>query len=257
MGDKITLNLDERTLHGKKVAKLRREMIVPGVVYGAGFEPMSVQANQQLVDKVYKSAGKHAPVHITVGSQKKIAMIKDVDVDPLKNNVRHISLHAVKQNEKVEAEVPVHLIGEGESAAEKAGLIVLQALDKLEVKALPMDLPDALEVSIVDLAEAGDRVTVADIKLPANVELIDEAANQQHDDDEESHSVTELVVASVYEPSALAAQNDAAGGDPDADETDVDADNGDDTPQESQAEESRPGGKGQDEPKQSNVDANK
>lgn len=224
MGEKITLSLDERSVHGKKVATLRKDGLVPGVIYGQGFAPISVQAAQQVVDKIYRTAGKHHPVYVTISGKKRIAMIKDVDTDPTKNLIRHISFHAVKQNEKIEAEVPVHLIGEGESAAEKAGLIVLQMIDKLEVKAFPMDLPDALEVSIIDLAEAGQRVTVGDITLPANVELVDDIANQT-EDDEESHSITELVVASVYEPSALAAQNDAAGGDAE-DEAEVESDNG-------------------------------
>lgn len=224
MGDKITLNLDERSVHGKKVARLRRDNLVPGVVYGQGFEPISVQAVQQVIDKVYRAAGKHHPVHITIGSKKKIAMIKDVDVDPLKNVVRHVAFHAVKQNEKIEAEVPVRLVGEGESAAEKAGLIILQTLEKLEVKAFPMDLPDALEVSIVELSEAGDRVTVADIKLPENVEIVDNKSGHG-DEDEDAPGVTDLVVASVYEPSALAAQNDAAGGDA-TEETEVEAEQG-------------------------------
>ena len=234
MGDKISLNLDERSVHGKKVARLRRDNLVPGVVYGQGFEPISVQAVQQVIDKVYRAAGKHHPVHITIGSKKKIAMIKDVDVDPLKNVVRHVAFHAVKQNEKIEAEVPVRLMGEGESVAEKAGLIILQTLEKLEVKAFPMDLPDALEVSIVELAEPGDRVTVADIKLPENVEIVDNKSGHG-DEDEDAPSITDLVVASVYEPSALAAQNDAAGGDA-TEETEVEAEQGGEVAEPAEAE---------------------
>ncbi|MNI64394.1 hypothetical protein D3C87_1698880 [compost metagenome] len=68
----------------------------------------------------------------------------------------------------------------------------------------------------------------------------------------------DLVIANVYEPSALQAANDAAGGDAEIDDVaDIEADNGSDTRQDTQAEESRPGGKDQKEPKQSNVDANK
>lgn len=69
--------------------------------------------------------------------------------------------------------MPIRLVGEGESVAERGGLVILQALEKIEVKALPLELPEALEVSILDLAEAGDRVTVADIKVPADVEIVD------------------------------------------------------------------------------------
>jgi len=255
MGEKITLTLQPREVHGKKVAKLRKQGIIPGVIYGHGLEPVSVQADAKILHRVVTEAGKHHPVHITIEGKKRIAMIKDVDHEPVKRAVRHVSFHAVKQNEKVTAEVPIHLIGEGESAAEKAGLIVLQALDKIEVKALPMDLPDALEVNITELAESGDRVTLGDIKLPSGVEFLENDENAVEEGDE-FHSITELVVANVYEPSALQAQNEAAAGTAE-DAADVQAENGSDTDQESQAEESRPGGKGQEEPKQSNVDANK
>lgn len=257
MGDKISLKLDERTVHGKKVKALRAQSLVPGVVYGQGFDPISVQADFQTVVKVYQSAGKHHPVYLNIAGKPKIAMVKDIDQDPANRKLRHISFHAVKQNEKVEAEVPIRLLGEGESVAEKAGLLILQNIDKIEVSAFPMDLPDSLEVDISGLKEAGERVLVSDIVLPENVELVDHAANQSSDD-EESHSVTELLVASVWEPSALQAANEATGGDAEpGDEAEVDAEQGEDTPQDTQAEETRPGGKGQDEPKQSNIDTNK
>lgn len=255
MGNKVTLSLDTRAVQGKKVARLRLEGITPAVVYGSGFEPMNVQAPHNVVEKVFRDAGTHAPVHLTIGSKRKIAMIKDVNREPVKGTIRHISFHAVKQNEPVTADVPIHLIGQGESEAEKAGLIVLQSLEKIEVKALPMDLPDALEVSVDALHEAGDRLTVADLTLPKNVELVDNPTG--HGDDSEEHSITELVIASAYEPSSLAAANESAGGDAEDSVADVEADNGSDTPQDTQAAESRPGGKGQDEPKQSELDANK
>ena len=231
MGDKITLTLDERELHGKKVAKLRKEGLVPGVVYGPGTDPISVQVDNNVLVKVYSAAGKHAPVHLSIGSKKKIAMIKDVEIDPVKHRVQHVSFHAVNQNDPVEAEIPVRLKGEGESEAEKAGLLILQNIEHLQVKALPMDLPDVLEVDITGMKVAGDRVTVGDIVLPANVELVDHAANQHTDDDEESHSVTELLIASVWEPSALQAANDATGGDAEpGDEAEVEAESGDAAP---------------------------
>jgi large subunit ribosomal protein L25 len=148
-------------------------------------------------------------------------MIKEIDLDPAKNTIRHISFHAVRADEPVTTEVNIKLVGEGESEAEKAGLIVLQALDRIEIKALPMELPEALEVSIVELKEEGDRVTVADIVLPKGVEFVERNDGRAEDDDEEKPSIMDLVVASVYEPSALQAANDAAGGD--AEEADADA----------------------------------
>lgn len=257
MGDKITLAIEARDTHGKKVAKLRQEGFVPGVVYGADMEPMSVQAVAGDVAKVVRAAGRHTPVQL-MGKKRRIAMIKDVDRDPVKHTIRHVAFHAVRADEPVTAEVPIRLIGEGESEAEKNGLVILQALEQLEVKALPMELPEALEVSIVHLAHEGERVTVADIKVPEGVEIVDnDDGRAVEDEDEERQTIMDLVIANVYEPSSLQAANEAAGGDAE-DESEVEAENGADTPQEGvQGAETRPGGKGQDEPKQSNVDANK
>lgn len=255
MGDKLTLKLDVRKAQGKKVAKLRKEGFVPAVVYGPGIDPISVQAPENVIEKAYRQAGTYTPVHLTIGSKRKIAMIKDVDFEPVRGTIRHVSFHAVKASDPVNAEVPIHLVGEGESEAEKNGLIVLQALDKIEVRALPMDLPEAVEVSVLGMKEAGDKVTLADATLPEGAEFV-EHDDGHHEDDEEKPHITDLMVASVWEPAALQAANEATAGDAE-DESEVESENGEDTPQDSQAEESKPGGKLQDEPKQSNVDANK
>lgn len=255
MGEKISLKIDERVARGKKVRELRQQGITPGVVYGPGMKPMAIQADAGEVRRVVAAAGLHTPVMLS-GVKRHIAMIKDVEYAPTKSgSVRHVSFHAVKADEPVVAEVPIHLQGMGESAAEKSGLIVLQALEKIEVRALPMELPEALIVDITNLTEAGEKVTLGDAVLPKGVELVERDSGRVEDEDEERPELTDLVVASVYEPAALEAANDAAAGDA-GDESEVVAEKGSDT-ENVQAEETRPGGKLQDEPKQSNVDANK
>jgi large subunit ribosomal protein L25 len=244
MTNDISLTLQERTAQGKKVAKLRADGQVPSVVYGGSAEPINTQSPLVETTKVAHSAGKHSPVHLTIAGKKKLAIIKDIDLDPIKHQVRHIAFHTIRQNDVITTEVPIHLIGQGESEAEKAGLVILQAIEHVQIKAKPASLPEALELSIAQLATTEDKLTLADITLPEGVEF---------DDIEQD---TTLVVANVYEPSALQAANDAAGGDAESVE-DVAAENGADTPQDTQAEEKQPGGHGQDEPKQSNVDANK
>ncbi|MES2630457.1 MAG: 50S ribosomal protein L25 [Patescibacteria group bacterium] len=240
----ITLKLDTREATGKKVANLRRDGFVPSVVYGGHDEPVSTQSAFVETTKVVQEAGLHTPVHLTIDGKKKLAIIKDIEIDPVKRQILHVAFHAIKQNDVITTQVPIVLVGQGESVAEKAGLIVLQAIEHLEVKAKPASLPESLEISIAGLATDEDKITVADIKLPEGVEFAD--VEQDLD----------LVVANVYEPAALEAANEAAAGDATID-TDVEAENGADTPQDTQAEEKKPGGKLQDEPKQSNVDANK
>lgn len=240
----ITLKLDERTVSGKKVAALRQDGLVPSVVYGGQSDPISTQSSLVETTKVANAAGKHSPVNLIIDGKKKLAIIKSIELHPTKHHVRHVSFHTIKQNDVITTEVPIHLVGLGESEAEKAGLVVLQAIEHVMIKAKPASLPEALELSIAGLATTDDKLTLADITLPKDVEFND---NEQDQD---------LVVANVYEPSALQAANDAAGGDA-TDESDVASENGEDTPQNSQAEEANPGGKLQNEPKQSNVDANK
>ena len=225
MGDnkKLQLKLDLREVRGKKVSSLRKQDIIPGVVYGAGIEPINVQVGRNLLEKTYSKAGKHAPVHIDIDSKKKIVMIKEIEYDPVKHRINHFGFHSVKMSDPVVAEVPVRLVGEEDSEAKKSGLVILQALDKIEVKALPMDLPEVVEVSVIDLKEAGERITLASANLPNGVEFVEH--DDGHADDEDKQSVTDLMVASVWEPSAIAAANEAAAGDAE-DESEVEAENG-------------------------------
>lgn len=240
----ISLKLEARTVTGKKVAKLRQAGVVPSVVYGGKSKPFSTQSDFVDTTKVVRVAGKHSPVHLVIDGKKKLAIIKEIEYHPVKHLLRHVAFHTIKQNETITTEVPIILTGMGQSEAEKTGLVILQAIEKIEVKAIPAHLPESLEIPVNDLTTTGDKITLADISLPEGVEFAD------NDQD------MELVVANVYEPSALQAANDAAGGDAETD-AEVEAENGGDTDQTSQAEESMPGGKRQDEPKQSNVDANK
>ena len=243
MAEKITLNLQARTVSGKQIKHLRKEGFVPGIVYGSQTEPTNVQALYNEMEKVVHRAGKHHIVEANVAGVNKTVLIKSIDVDPVKHRVRHVAFHAVNRNEKVTTQIPIVLTNEGESPAERAGLVVLKAIENLEVQALPANLPDSLNISVLELTEAGEKLTVGDIVLPEGVEYT-------HPED-----VLELVVANVYEPSALQAANDAAGGEADDADADVPSDNGTEDNSEPQGGENRPGGKGQKEPKQSNVDA--
>ncbi len=199
--NEITLKLDKRTAEGKKIAKLRASGFIPSVVYGGQEQPLIMQSPSVETTKVVKVAGRHTPINIVIDGKKNLAIIKDVDIDPVRHTYRHIAFHTISQNDIITTEVPIVLVGKGESAAERAGLIVLQAIEQIEIKAKPADLPKSIEMSIIDLATDEDKITVGDIKLPAGVEFAD--ADQD----------LELVIANVYEPSALQAENEAAGGD--------------------------------------------
>lgn len=234
--NEISLKLDGRSQLGKKVTLLRKDGLVPSVVYGGKSDPIATQSPFVETTKVVHAAGKHTPVHLTIDGKRKLAIIKSIDINPVKHTLRHVAFHTIKQNETIATEVPIVLVGSGESEAERAGLVILQALEKAEIKARPADLPEALEVSIAALTSTDDKITLADITLPDGVEFADAEQDK------------ELVVANVYEPSALQAANEAAGGDAEL-TADVPAENDGDILQDAQTEEVKPGSKAQSESK--------
>jgi large subunit ribosomal protein L25 len=196
----ISLKLEKRTAEGKKLAKLRQSGFIPSVIYGGQDQPIMTQSKQVETSKVVHTAGRHNPISLTLDGKKKLVIIKSIDMDPVKHVLRHIAFHTIKQSDIITTEVPIVLIGQGESAAERAGLVILQAIEHIEVKAKPADLPESLEISIHDLETTDDKISISDIKLPEGVEFAD--ADQD----------MELIIANVYEPSALQAANEAAGG---------------------------------------------
>ncbi len=174
--EEIALVLEKRSVLGKQVKHLRNGGLVPAVIHDHGKPSKVVMAPYIELIKVYREAGKHHPLSLTLGKDTYMALIKDVDFEPTKHQLRHVVFNAIKQDEKVETEIPLRLIGD--IPAEKASLLVLTQLDHVEVEALPKDLPDVLEVDASKLAEVGDHLTVADIVTPAGVTILTEPEMQ-------------------------------------------------------------------------------
>jgi large subunit ribosomal protein L25 len=166
------IKLEERSVLGKGLNSLRSDGKVPAVIHNHGQESVHVMGPESELLKVYREAGKHHPLNLQVGSQKYLALIKDVHFNPVKHQMQHIVFQAIRQNETVEAEVPVHL--EGEVPAEKVGLMVLTQLDSVQVEALPRNLPDVLTVDATKLVELHDKLTVEDIVVPEGVTILTE-----------------------------------------------------------------------------------
>lgn len=167
------LKLEQRTTVGKGLNAMRRDGVVPAVIHNHGADSVLVSAPEGELSKVYQAAGKHHPLNLRVGSDSYLALIKDVDINPVKRRMNHIVFQAIRQDEKTEAEIPIHF--EGDFAAEKIGLEVQQQLDHIEVEALPRDLPDRIIVDATKLAEMGDKITVADLALPSGVTALTDA----------------------------------------------------------------------------------
>lgn len=198
--DSISLTLEPRETTGKAVKHLRKDGQVPAVIHDHGKPSVVVQGKALDMLKIWRQAGKHHPVELTAGDKKFTALIKTASFDPKKHTLTHVVFNAVDKDQKVEADVPVrphYDEGNEASPAERNGLIVLAQLDTVQVKAVPDKLPDFLEYNAEKLVEIGDHVTVADLAAPEGVEIETEA---------------EHAIATVYEPSALAAANEAAAG---------------------------------------------
>ena len=106
--DTITVDLEAREVTGKKVKSLRRQGIVPAVIHDHGKDSVNVQVEYQTAHKAFMKAGKHHPVLITAHGKKYTAIIRNVTRDPKYNTISHIVFNAIKANEKVAAEIPVH-----------------------------------------------------------------------------------------------------------------------------------------------------
>ncbi len=199
--EELLLNLEPREVTGKAVKQLRKDKFVPAVIHDHGKPSIVVMGPYVEMMKLYQKAGKRHPVTVVSGGKRHTAIIKQVDFDPKKHQLRHVVFNSIKANEKVSTEVPARIkYAEDAEAtpAERAGLVVLHQLEEVEVEALPADLPDALYFDAEKLVAAGDSVTVADLIVPKGVTVKTDPAHP---------------LATVFEPSALQAANDAAGGD--------------------------------------------
>jgi large subunit ribosomal protein L25 len=183
------LKLQQRTVAGKGLNRLRQDGVVPAVIHNHGQASIHVMGPEMELVRIYQAAGKHHPLNLEVGSDKYLALIKDAHFDPVKRRLQHVVFQAIKQDEAVEAEVPIRI--EGDAPAEKVGLIILHQLDSVEIEALPKDLPDELVVSAESLAELHDKITVADLRIPAGVTVLTDA---------------EHPIATVAESRAMAAE---------------------------------------------------
>ena len=191
------LTLTKREIMGKKLKKLRAEGMIPSVVYGEG-EPVMLASEYVATEKVLNGAGYHSPIDLDVAGKAQLAIVKDVAIDPVSRKIMNIEFQAISADAAVEATTPVVIVGFEESEASKIYHFALtQSIEELDVKAKPVDLPKELEIDASAMKDVDDKLTVADIKLPAGVELADKELSE------------EQVVASLYDPAAEAEKREA------------------------------------------------
>ncbi len=162
----LELTLDAREAQGKANKRLRREGIVPGVVYGKGEGSTNVQVNAKTFETLYRAAGRTSVVKFRLpgASRASSGFIKSVQRHPLSRQAIHVDYYLV--NLKVEMEVDVPLVFTGEApAVEATGGTLLHNLSSIHVKALPNDIPHEIEVDVSVLRSLDVAIHVRDLNL--------------------------------------------------------------------------------------------
>jgi large subunit ribosomal protein L25 len=167
-----TLEVEPREVTRKANKQLRREGILPGVVYGHNIEPANVQMPRRDFEHVYLRAGSTSLVDLKIGGGKpRKVFIHDVQRGATNQLPSHVDFMVVNLEEDITVSVPLVLTGESPLVESKEGMLIHQT-EHLSVRALPMEIPPVVEVDISGLVELDQAIHVSDLDLPANVQVL-------------------------------------------------------------------------------------
>lgn len=169
--EEVLLQASKRDVVGKKVKALRREGILPAIVYGRGISPVPISLNTRNANQILSAISSSSLVVLEIDGEKHTTLIRDKQRDPVTEDVLHIDFHEVSMTEKLRTEVMLDFQGESPAVKELMGVLVT-VLESLEIECLPQDLPDRIVADLSALEEIGDSLYVRDISLPPNIELI-------------------------------------------------------------------------------------
>ncbi len=157
----------------KKQDQIRPEGIIPAVIYGPEVkENILLHVNAVKFQKLYDEAGESSLINLTVDGEKepKEVLIKQVDMDPVKNKVLHIDFYQIIRGQKLEVEVELKFVGEAPAEKGLGGVLVTN-LDSIKVRCLPKDMISEVEVDLGQLKTFDDRIQVKDIVFPESFEV--------------------------------------------------------------------------------------
>lgn len=173
-GDRIRLEVKEREALGSRESRrLRAQGLVPGVLYGTGHTHPIVVGERDLRNALTGTSGLHAILDVVLDGQKTVhpSVLAEYQTDPVRGTLSHIDLREVRLDQPINATVAVNLVGE--SAGVKEGGVLSLVTRELNVEALPMDVPDHIDVDVGSL-EVGDVLRLEDMSVPENVTLLDD-----------------------------------------------------------------------------------
>lgn len=168
-----TYAIEPRTVIGKKVAVLRREGTIPANIYGRGIESVAVQMPWPQAREMLNAHGRNTLIEVKLSSESdsRPVVVRDIGRDPVSGEVQHIDFFQVDLTRTIQANIPVHLVDEA-PAVHTFGGILVQSLESVAVEALPNQMPEAIEISVAQLEELEQSLTVADLTAPAGVTIL-------------------------------------------------------------------------------------
>ncbi len=165
MPDRPQLAATSRTVTGKAVAHLRRDGIIPAVVYGHGTESESLALDAHEFELLRRHTGASTLIDLSVdGGRSRPVLVHGVQVHPVNRHPLHVDLFAVRMTEELTVEVP--LVGQGDAPAAEAGGTLVHPVSTVKVRALPANLPDLLTYDLSPLVSYEATITIADLVVP-------------------------------------------------------------------------------------------
>jgi len=168
----IAISAQTRETRGRKTKKVRKEGLIPGVVYGHKKENRIIEVNGKEFKKAFLKAGESTLINLSVDDKNlgKV-VISDYQTDPVSDNIIHFDLYQVKMDEKIITNVPVKFIGESPAVKNEGGILI-KSHDVFEIKCLPGDLIHNIEVNLSKLEHIDDIIRVKDLKISDKIEIV-------------------------------------------------------------------------------------
>ena len=171
MANQTTLAAQKREVNGTSASKrLRREGVVPAVVYGSQQRAYMIQVKENIFSDVFrKQSSENFLVNLEIegaDEKSKLAFVQDIQRNPLTGGFVHVDFRAVQDDEIISATVPVVL--EGESEGVKEGGLLEHLLHSLEIQCKPADLPEGISHNVSDVG-LGESVKVGELNFPEGV----------------------------------------------------------------------------------------
>lgn len=169
--EEIKLEAKKRQILGKKVKELRREGVLPAVIYGTGIEPVPIELNAHETTQMLSHVSGSTLINLNIGKENHTVILRDVQVDAIRRDILHIDFLKVAMDTAIRTVVPVSLVGEAPAVKELGGVLVT-GLSEVEIEALPGDLPDRINVDLEPLDEINSSISVGDIFFGSGVTIL-------------------------------------------------------------------------------------